>query len=378
MPDNFGKADYSDLSNVMTDFSVSNASLDTSDGQKDFRWNNDKWTSYLGYYNDIPELHATIDAKATWTMGKGFKGVGEGAEVTELLLGTIKGNGVDTFNTILQNMIREYHIGGDAFAEIIRDEDDVLANIKPLDPEKVTIIYNQKGVIDRYEYTSINKDNEGKKTKYVQEFGIDKILHLARNRLGSQVHGTSIIKAIENIILMRNQAMDDWNRVLHRNIDPLWIFHMDTDDPSQISSFKSKMDSARGKGENMYIPKGAVVPELVSTAGNSSLNPLPWIDALNDYFFQATGVPAIIIGGSKVFTEASAKISYLAFQQTIEEEQLYIEEQVLSQLNVEINLEFPASLENELLSDNKKDVQNGVTQPNELTQTPEQLNGVNV
>ncbi|GAJ20677.1 unnamed protein product, partial [marine sediment metagenome] len=45
----------------------------------------------------------------------------------------------------------------------------------------------------------------------------------------------------------------------------------------------------------------------------------------------------------------------LAYQQGVEEEQLFIEEQVLSQLNLVIELEFPASLENELLSDNKKD-----------------------
>jgi hypothetical protein len=67
------------------------------------------------------------------------------------------------------------------------------------------------------------------------------------------------------------------------------------------------------------------------------------------------GVPKIIVGGSGEITEASAKISYLAFQQGVEEEQLFLEEQILSQLNLVIDLEFPASLENELLSDNKKD-----------------------
>jgi hypothetical protein len=61
------------------------------------------------------------------------------------------------------------------------------------------------------------------------------------------------------------------------------------------------------------------------------------------------------VGGSQEMTEASAKIAYLAFEQTIEEEQLYIEEQILSQLNLEIELSFPATLQNELLSDNAKD-----------------------
>jgi hypothetical protein len=82
---------------------------------------------------------------------------------------------------------------------------------------------------------------------------------------------------------------------------------------------------------------------------------MPWIQVLNQYFFQAVGVPQIIIGGSQELTQTAAQIAYLAFEQTIEEEQLYIEEQVLAQLNLEINLEFPASLQNNLLSDQSKD-----------------------
>jgi len=80
---------------------------------------NTKWGQQLGYFNQIAELHAAINAKATWTIGKGFKA----DETTEMLLDTIKGNGMDTFNTILENMIRTYYIGGDSFAEIIRDDE---------------------------------------------------------------------------------------------------------------------------------------------------------------------------------------------------------------------------------------------------------------
>lgn len=364
----FGNEVASDLTNAMTDYSVDTAVLDTPDDQKEFRWTNDKWSQYLGYYEKIPELNATINAKATWTIGKGF----DSNEITTMILGAIEGTGNDTFNTILANMIRVYHIGGDSFAEIIRDEEGTLLNLKPLDPANITIIFNKQGQILRYEQSSKIKENKP------LSFKPEQIFHLARNRLADEVHGKSLISPIEDIILMRNEAMTDWKRVLHRNIDPLWIFHLDTDDQTKINQFKSKMDSARGKGENMYIPKGAIVPELVSTASNSSLNPLSWIDALNNYFFQATGVPDIILGGSRALTEASAKIAYLAFQQTIEGEQLYIEEAVLSQLNLEINLIFPASLENELLSDNKKDGELTASQPNDTAVTGMPINSPNL
>jgi hypothetical protein len=95
---------------------------------------------------------------------------------------------------------------------------------------------------------------------------------------------------------------------------------------------------------------------------------MPWIQLLNQYFFQTLGVPQIIIGGSQELTQTAAQIAYLAFEQTIEEEQLYIEEQILSQLNVEIELDFPASLQNNLMSDVDKDeeLMTNVNQPNRL------------
>ncbi|KKM98640.1 hypothetical protein LCGC14_1155760, partial [marine sediment metagenome] len=195
----------------------------------------------------------------------------------------------------------------------------------------------------------------------------EEIFHLPRNRTADGTLGESMVEVLKEIILMKNEAMTDWKRVLHRNVDPLWIFHLDTDDDTKIAAFKVKHDKARKNGENMYIPKDVIVPEVVATAPNASLNPLPWIEMLDNKFYEAAGVPKIIVGGAGGLTEAAVKIAYLAFQQTIEEEQLYIEEQVLSQLNLVINLEFPASLENELLSDNKKDAESGATQPNDTT-----------
>jgi len=57
---------------------------------------------------------------------KGFKA----DEETTMLLDSIKGFGVDTFNTILENAMRTMLIGGNFYAEIIRDEEGVLTNLK--------------------------------------------------------------------------------------------------------------------------------------------------------------------------------------------------------------------------------------------------------
>lgn len=345
MPDtDIGNADYGDFKNTITDYSVTATMTDGAGDQDETFWDNVNWTTYLGYYKVIPELAAAIDAKATWTIGKGFKS----NEVTEMALSRIKGWGKDSFNTIMENMVRTYHIGGDAFAEVIRDEKGQLINLKPLDPGIMRIVVNKRGVLKRYEQISKIKGNKNKRFKPEEMF------HLARNRVADEIHGESMIRAVEEVIKMRQEAMADYKKLMHRNIFPVKIFHLDTDDTTKIADFKAKADLAHTQGENMYIPKGAVEVENSSVAPNATLNPLPWIQLLNTYFFQATGVPQIIVGGSVEITEASAKIAYLAFEQVIEEEQLFIEEQFLAQLNLEIDLEFPATLQQELLSDQSK------------------------
>ena len=278
-----------------------------------------------------------------------------------MILGAIKGWGKDTFNTILENAVRTYHIAGDAFMEIIRDPQGNLINLKPLDPGTITIVANKKGIIKRYEQNSKMNKGIAKRWDPVQ------ILHFARNRVADEIHGVSLIDAVENIILSRNEAMADMKKLMHRHVQPMMKWTLDTDDPAKIAVFKAKADAATANGENIFIPKGAVEQELVSVPSNATLNPLPWIESLNQYFFQATGVPDIVVGSSKNLTEASSKIAYLAFQQTIEEEQLFIEEQILSQLNLVIELEFPASLENELLSDKPKVEENEIEQESVLS-----------
>ena len=331
-----------DNADTITDYSVDSMQTDAATGTDETEWSNPKAGQYLGYYKTIPELKMAIDAKATWTIGKGFIS----NPLTTLALSTIRGFGKDTFNSILENMIREYHIYGDAFAEIIRD-DNKLVNLKPLDPGTISIIATKKGIVKRYE-----QDVKGQPTR---EFKPEQILHLTRNRIADEIHGTSIIEACDWIILARNEAMADYKKLLHRNIYPVRIWHLDTDIASKIATFKAKVAASKGEGEDIFIPKGAVETELVSVPENSSLNPMPWIQVLNQYFYQAVGVPQIIIGGSQELTQTAAQIAYLAFEQTIEEEQLYIEEQILAQVNLEIQLEFPASLQNNLLSDEEKD-----------------------
>lgn len=352
-----GSAAYGNMTGTETNYSVTPTDTDGANGLQEIEYINTEWTQQLGYYKSIPELQMAIDAKATWTVGKGF----QSNEITQSALMDIKGHGKDTFNSIYENAIRVYHIGGDSYAEIIRDDKGQLVNLKPLNPGTIKVIGNKQGIITGYEQITTHK-----------KFKPSEIFHLSRKRVADEIHGVSIIKAVENIILARNEAMADMKTVMHRYVKPRIVFKLDTDDTAKVDAFKVKADYANDKGENIYIPMGAVEHELLSVPANATLNPLPWIQQLNSYFFQATGVPQIIVGGSQEMTEATAKIAYLAFEQTIEEEQLYIEEQTLSQLNLEIELEFPASLKNEMLTDEGKSESMQAATPEDTTMTSAQ------
>ena len=68
----------------------------------------------------------------------------------------ITGNGKDTFNSILKNMIKVKTIDGDSHAEIIRDKYDTLINLKPLAPDSIASIQNNKGRFIGYEQVTKN------------------------------------------------------------------------------------------------------------------------------------------------------------------------------------------------------------------------------
>lgn len=347
----------SDLSGSVDEFSVPSEVTEGAGVGGELRYQNPDWETDYGYYTSIPEFKVAIDTKATWAIGAGFTA----DETTTMLLSAVDGNGKDSFNSILKNMIKVKTISRDSFAEIIRDDDGVLVNLKPLDPSSIVIVQNDKGRIVRYE--QVNKVTK----KIMHKFMPDEVFHLSHERMADEIRGTRIVDSLEYLIKARNEAMNDWRVVLRRNVRPMRIWYLDTDDATEVAAFKTKTDNAYGQTENIYVPKGTVETEIATVAPNATLNPLQWIDRLNDYFFQAVNVPQIIIGNAKEFTDASGKIVYLSYEQSVKAEQLYIEEQILAQLNLDIQLTFPASLQNELISSREADPGMQAAQPNDMT-----------
>ena len=354
-----GSTTTSDLNSELKDYSVSPQSTDAISESNETRWVNDNWSKQYGYYSTIPELQKAINALATWTLGKGYTTDAR----TKVLLDNITGWGEDTFNSIMWNLFVTKKISGDAFAEIIRDPDTgILVNLKPLDPGSIGIVVDKKGMIKRYEQLT----KTGKKTLITATFRPDQILHLCNERIADNIHGTSVIDACEWVILARNEAMDDWKKVLHRNVVPLRIIEVDSDDTAKLASLKTQYQTAIKNGEVLIIPKGNVEIKDSTAVMQDSLS---WIRYQEDFFYQAVGVPKVILGGGSDFTESASKISYLTFSQVYEKEQREFEADLWNQAYLKISLGKPASLQNEMLSDDSKDGRSKEMgfQPSDLT-----------
>jgi len=334
----------SGVADSIEDYSVPPATTDGITG-RETTYVNSKWSQQLGYYKDKenPTLRVAIDIKSAWTLGKGFKADPK----TTMILDNIRGFGKDTFNTILENLDRVKRIGGDSFAHIITNKKrNTLINLKPLPPEVMRIVADKYGLIIRYEMIS----KVGDKIKVIKKFDPEEIFHLSRNRIADEIHGTSLAEGLEWLIIARSEAMSDWKRVMHRNVEPMFIFHLNTDKPTKIASVKAKYNAARKEGENLFVPKKSVEVETIQIAPNANLNPLAWIQMLESKFYSAAGVPEFIVGTGQQITDAAVKTKYLAWEQTTAKNQLYLEEQVLTQLNLVIKLTPIASLQSGMLS----------------------------
>jgi hypothetical protein len=197
------------------------------------------------------------------------------------------------------------------------------------------------------------------------EFKPEEIFHLSNNRVADNIHGTSDLIGTESILKADMESFEDMKKLIHRQARPLLVFKLKTDDPATIAAFSAKMDEATAKGENIYIPndENAVSFEVIQVIPNQAV--FQWRDELRKKFYRNIGLPELLPSGGGDATESGGKIGYLAFEQVVEREQRYIEQQIWAQLNLRINFIPPATLSENLKQDEQKDP--NVFQPSDMT-----------
>jgi hypothetical protein len=343
------KTSITNMSDTVSNWSVSSGTIDEAGNQDETYWDYTDSNQRLGYYNLLPELKKAIDILAMYATGKGW----DSPNIrTRVMLDNITGWGEDTFESIVWNLLVQKKIFGDAFAEIIRDKDNRLLNIKPLYTGNMRVVTNRQGIIMRYEHRA-GQDAP-------KQFKPEKILHLVNERIANQIHGTSVVDSVKWVIDAKNEALDTMRKVQRRML-AMGTLTIDTEDLTKIATIKAQFQDAVDKGEVLVLQKG--VTEIEQAPANQTLPlMLEWIRYLDDFSYRALGVPLVLAGGSGG-SEGSDKTGFLTFDQVYLKEQRELESDLWNQLAIRVLFNKPATINPQVVDNEGKNTSQTGFQP---------------
>ena len=347
-----GQATQTNMEDNVDDVTISSATPDASEGKQvwDFPEANDN----LGYYKTIPELKSALHVLAQRVAGMGWEALSTRDQV---ILESITGWGEDTFASICINLIVQKKIFGDAFAEIIRNDNGTLINIKPLYPGNMRVVTDEQGLIDHYEQRVPKRPN--------RKLTPDRVLHLCNDRIANEIHGTSIIGSLKTIIDAKNEALSDERKIRHREL-ALGVLEVDTDDTTKLGTAKTAYQDAVNKGEVLVLPKGVAE---IKDSPNSPRDRIQWLQYLDNLFYQVVGTPKVLVT-SEGYTEAGGKAGLLAFEPTEIAEKLELESDLWNQLAMRIKFKRTPSLLGEAIGTEEKNAGQTGIQQNETEVRP--------
>lgn len=347
---NLNQAVTSDYTNTIS-FSSPSATTDGVSASGETRWSNPNCAKYWGWFNQSPELKGAILMKAIWDVGRGLIA----DDKTTAVLDRITGWGKSNFIDILYSLDVTRLIYGDAYAEIIKNDNGTLLNLKPLDPASMVHVVDDKGILLRFEQISKTGGDPKK-------FNPEDIFYLPSEQLVDQIHGISRIAVLESTLKAEEESFADMTKLMHLQAKPFILWKLKTDDVAKIANFKSKIENARKYGEDGFIPDDddAVTHEVIQL--NPSQIVIEWRNNITNKFYRSLGLPLIIFGQAGS-TESGGKIEYLAHEQVFEYDQRFIENQVWQQLGIRIDLISPTSLMDNLQTDQRKDGAQGLNLP---------------
>lgn len=334
------------------DFSVDAQTTDGPQDQEETTWDFNKFTQWFGYYNTIPELKKAIQTYGTWVVGQGFITDSK----TKIKLDNITGMGEDDFMSILWNMLVIKKVNGDSFAEVIRNEKGVLINLKPLTPERMTVIVNRKGRIKEYRYRGMKKD-----TAY-QTFKPTEIFHLINDRVADQIHGDSVAESLQWLIDTRKEAMEGLRKAVRRS--NVRIVYVEEDNPTKLATAMTKYKDGVDKGDVVVLPGKKSEYDFVDLTVPGVDAFLAWIRYLENAFYKAVGVPKTLAGDAEGIPESGGKMVVLTHEPTYIREVTALENDIWNQLAIKVTFTRQASIKDDVQQTDSKNVnQTQATQP---------------
>ena len=347
----FTNAVITDMTSRVSDYSVPQETTDGINEAGETVIDYPKFTQWYAYYKRIPHFQTPINNFVDFLIGMGWEAEDDR---TKVILDRMTGIGEDTFSSLLWNHLVVELFNGDAFSEIVKNSKGILLNLKPLDPESMRTILNNKGLIVRYEQMSKVQGNKPK------IFKPEKIFHTMNNRVADNGRGTALAETVEWILLALNQALDDNKTVMHRNKMPLRIIEVDFDDKTKLAKIKKDYEDLINKDEVMIVPKGNVeIKDFVMNPQNA----LEWIGLLERTLEKQLGVPSVQVSNA---SEAGSKIGFMTFTPKYTRKVNELTSDLWNQLAIRIKINKPPSLESELQQTEIKNSSQTGFQPNDI------------
>lgn len=326
---NLSSATTTNFTGGVPDFIVQSKALDAMNpNQDEFYWYFSDATKNLGYYYNTPEIFNAANALATWGFGRGWK---TKDLLMKIQLNHIKGQGKDNFDKIMWNQEVMCIIVGDAFCEVKFLDDGKIANMIPISPERVRIVFGKNGLIKKYDAW------DGGKWRAIK---LENMWHSRNKPIGDQVHGQAQGEPAKKIIDAINEALEDERIIKHRD-KALGIAYYETDKAGKISYANAQIEKAVKNGEMVGLPKDTV--KIEPYPSRSSEDRTGWISYLDNKFYQIFGVPRSI-ASSDGTSEVGGKMGHVIFEPIYTKEQKDREGELKNQFQIDITFNRPASL----------------------------------
>ena len=338
---------------VLTDTTIDSETTDGVSGTGETYYDNKDFTDNYGIYKNDAKVKTAMNGFATWVLGLGWTA----DPATTVELEHIIGSGEDTFLSILWNAIVVKKFHGDSYTEDIKDKKSgKRINLKPLSPSSIRVVYSPEGIIERYEQRIKGKPNKKLTT--------NQILHLANDRIADNTHGTSVLEAVKWNVEARKEAKETHRKMIKRN-GVVRVIEVDTVNTVKLAKFKEEWKDAIDKGDVLILPKNVAEAKdwhgTLDTAGV-----LAWLSYLDDELLQLLGIPKIIVGASGDI-EGDSKISYLTFEQVYLRAVKELQDDLWKQLSIKVEFNKPASLKQEIASNEAANTSQTGFQPNDTT-----------
>ncbi len=346
------KATTTDFTNQVPDFIMAAKALDFDNDSGETFYYFENAVTDIGYYANDPIVFSAANGLATWAFSLGWTAEDEDT-IQEFKHVTGRGN--DTFSNLMWNHEVIKLVVGDAFMEIIWEDDDntkTLANLIPISPERVKVV-SKIGRIKHYEVWDGSKWKEIKTTH---------MYHTSNKRIGDQIHGTSQLDAIRKTIDARQEAEADERIIKHRD-KALGIVYYKTNNAGKISFANSQIEKAVKDGEMVGMPEDTA--KIEPYPSKSSEDRQNWIQSRENFTYATLGVPRSMITSDGT-TEVGGINGHLIFEVTAGKEALDEEESIHSQMFRVVKFNRPPSLAPQVQENQDKNTGQTNIQPAEV------------